>query len=421
MKHLRPLVAVGAVLAVAPAAAMAATPHHARLQRAVVVAVSGRRLSVVGPTLGVRTYAIAGSVPKRLAFGASVSMRANGARAADVRVHGRAHAVRYLATVASAARGAVTVTVAGQSTIAYRPAAAETVAMPAGTLAHGSEALVSVTVARRERVTVTRAAGAPVHSDKRAVGVITAVTPGSRRITVLTQSGLKLALTLPAAVARLAGLAQCRSLDVYYRPHGSGATATMIALPDQAPEGGCSVLQGGDGFVTAVAPSDRWVTVKAADGQTMTLRPVGRALRRAVGAVSVTDYVTFTYAARDGRDVLATLRDTSAAQSGVVTAIDRRHDLLTVSVAGQGRLKLHVTTAARLAGLAVRDKVDVDYYQAARGPLMLVNIDDQGPAQKGGNGGGRVNGGSGGSGGSGGADGSGGSAGSSSGSSGAAG
>ena len=393
------LAAPAMATAIAPAAAPVATPALARaatgrLQRDVVLSVSGRRLTVVDSLLAVRRYTVAGSAPRGLDFGSEVSLRRRGTAASAVRLHGRTRAVAYLARVAGAGTHSVTLRTAGGSRLSYRAGRHETVALPSGTLRRGSEVLVNVAAGHRLGVSLRRAAGTPSRPESRVSGLITAVSGGGSRTTVLTPSGLSLRVQVPGSLARAAGLQACRHVYLYYRSVHGRRDAKMLALSSRQPTSGCAGMGGGNGFVTAVSPADRWVSVRTSPHQTVTLGVSGRALRRIVDAASVTDYVAFTYTgARQAK--LVSLTDTSTTGSGVVVALSRAKQRLVVTLAHGHTLRLHVMRTHAFAGLTRGDKVDVDYYRAAYGQCVLVNLDDQGPVAPGGNGGGRVDSGSG--------------------------
>ena len=180
---------------------------------------------------------------------------------------------------------------------------------------------------------------------------------------------------------------------------GARLSATKVAGSNHTDTAGHRGLPVGNGFVTNVATSDRWLTVKTTTGHRIELWATNKRLRRTIDAVSVTDYVTFTYALNGGRSELARLDDTSVSASGELTGLSRKRKLVTVRVARRGTLRLHASRAFLLAGLRVGDKVDVDYYRAADGKLVLVNIDIRGPGRPGGNGGGPAGGNGGGAGG----------------------
>lgn len=395
MRTVRLLLACVALCAVSPVpAAAAATPRRVRQRRAVVLMIDGRKLTVISPLLAVRDYTVAGAAPSGLAFGSQITMRARGAIVSAIRIHGRRHDVAYVAAVSRAAAGSITLRLPGGAHASYRPGPAAALELPGGRLRPGSEALVSVRARRRGvSVTVARAAGSPAPGDARDVGVITGVASRARRITVLTDRGLELTLDVPADLSALPSFGACRATVVYYRRERGGLSATMVALSDQAPVAGCAALRGGQGFVTAVAGDDRSLTVRPDGGPTLTLHAAGRTLRAVIDAVSVTDHVVFTYAVVGDQAEIATLRDTSASESGTVTALDRAAAALSVRVRGRATLDLHAARPALLDGIRAGDAVDVDYYATAAGRLVAVNLDDQGPARAGGNGGGSVSGG----------------------------
>jgi hypothetical protein len=133
------------------------------------------------------------------------------------------------------------------------------------------------------------------------------------------------------------------------------------------------------GLVTAVAGNDSLIRVKTSDHGVLTLE-AGKSLRHTVDAVSVTDYVVFTYgAAHKDKLELKTLHDTSVAASGKVSEIASSHKFLTVKTAAHESLKLHVSKPSLLDGIKLRESVDIDYYTAADGELVLVNIDRKAP------------------------------------------
>jgi hypothetical protein len=386
-----PAMAAAPARIAAPAAARAAAGH---LQRDVVLSVSGRRLTVVDPLLAVRRYTVAGVVPRGLSFGSQVSLRRRGTAASTVRLHGRTRAVAYLARVAGAGTRSVTLRTAGGTLLSYRAGRHETVALPSGTLRRGSEVLVNVTAGHRLGVSLRRAAGAPSRPESQVSGLVTAVSGGGSRTTLLTPSGLSLRIRVPGSLARAAGLQACRRVYLFYRSAHGRRDAKLLALSARQPTAGCAAMRGGNGFVTAVSPADRWVTVRTSPHQTVKLAVSGRTLRRIVDAASVTDYVAFTYTgARQAK--LVSLTDTSTTGSGVVVALSRAKQRLVVALAHGHTVRLHVARTHAFAGLKRGDKVDIDYYRAAYGQRVLVNLDDQGPVQPGGNGGGRVDSGSG--------------------------
>lgn len=136
------------------------------------------------------------------------------------------------------------------------------------------------------------------------------------------------------------------------------------------------------GFVAAVASNDGLIKVKTTDHGVLTL-DVGKNLRHTVDAASVTDYVVFTYDfVHKGKLTLETLHDTSVAGSGKVAAIASSHKGLTVKTA-HGTLKLGVSKPSLLDAVKVGESVDVDYYKASDGALVLVNIGRKAPVGSG--------------------------------------
>lgn len=143
--------------------------------------------------------------------------------------------------------------------------------------------------------------------------------------------------------------------------------------------------QADHGFVAAVASNDGLIKVKTTDHGVLTLE-AGKRLRHAVDAVSVTDYVVFTYdVVHKGKLELETLHDTSVAASGKVAAIASSHRGLTVKTA-HGTLRLGVSKPSLLDAVKVGENVDVDYYKAADGDLVLVNIGRKAPTTSSGSG-----------------------------------
>lgn len=144
-------------------------------------------------------------------------------------------------------------------------------------------------------------------------------------------------------------------------------------------------LHADHGFVAAVAGNDGLIKVKTADHGELTLN-AGKSLRHTVDAVSVTDYVIFTYETfHKDKLVLKTLHDTSVADSGRVAAIASSHKGLTVKTA-HGVLKLGVAKPSLLDAVKVGESVDVDYYKASNGELVLVTIGRKAPGVGGGSG-----------------------------------
>lgn len=410
-------VASGALLSVTAAPALAAT-HAAHVQRGVVLAASGVHLTVVDARFAVHRYTVAGTVPAGLKTDAAITFTASGATAQDVKLLGTRASFSYLGTVAHAGAGRIAVTTAARATVTYRSAAASSVR-------RGQELLVSVRTGRHHRrlVSVRAAAGSVATDARHTTGIVTRVARHGALVTVLSPAGVSLTVHVPARIARLARTSGCATTSLYYRSHQGRLTAALLVVAGQKPVAGCATRSGGYGFVTAVATNDRWLTVKTATHGTLRLTATGRALRKLIDAASVTNYVSFTYTRAAGRLALATLRDSSSSQSGTVISVSRKRRSITVKSAARHVLRMRFARQALIAGVKIGDKVDIDYYRAATGPLVLVNCDDQGPAQAGGNGGGpadpKGSGGSSGSGGSGGS--AGGSSGSAGGSSGAAG